>query len=127
MRTNAALAGICLAVLTALSWHAAGRRTRLTPEATAVAGARARTGPARYVNPMIGTKGGETWPGADLPFGMVQWSPENTSGKQSRTTSPGGYSYAKTRIRGFSLTHMSGTGCAGTASTPPASPIRRSW
>lgn len=68
---------------------------------------------AQYVNPLIGTKGGETWPGADTPFGMVQWSPENSAGNQTRTTSPGGYSYAFTKIRGFSLTHLSGTGCAG--------------
>jgi predicted alpha-1,2-mannosidase len=68
---------------------------------------------AKYVNPFIGTSGGETWPGADTPFGMVQWSPENTNGNQTRTTSPGGYSYNALKIRGFSLTHMSGTGCAG--------------
>jgi predicted alpha-1,2-mannosidase len=68
---------------------------------------------AKYVNPIIGTSGGETWPGADTPFGMLQWSPENTRGNQTRTTSPGGYSYTATKIRGFSLTHMSGTGCAG--------------
>src|SRR5690242_6128793 len=43
---------------------------------------------AKYVNPIIGTSGGETWPGADTPFGMLQWSPENTRGNQTRTTSP---------------------------------------
>ena len=68
---------------------------------------------AQYVNPLIGTQGGETWPGADTPFGMVQWSPENTAGDQTRATSPGGYSYLHPKIRGFGLTHMSGTGCAG--------------
>jgi predicted alpha-1,2-mannosidase len=68
---------------------------------------------AKYVNPLIGTTGGETWPGADTPFGMVQFSPENTRGDQTRTTSPGGYSFIAPKIRGFSLTHMSGTGCAG--------------
>lgn len=68
---------------------------------------------AQYVNPLIGTRGGETWPGADTPFGMLQWSPENTAGDQTRSTSPGGYSYDHAKIRGFGLTHMSGTGCAG--------------
>jgi predicted alpha-1,2-mannosidase len=68
---------------------------------------------APYVNPLIGTKGGETWPGADTPFGMVQWSPENTKGNPVRTARPGGYGYDFQRIRGFALTHMSGTGCAG--------------
>src|SRR5437868_6943902 len=38
---------------------------------------------AQYVNPFIGTSGGETWPGADTPFGMLQWSPENTNGNQT--------------------------------------------
>ncbi|WP_052407745.1 hypothetical protein [Allokutzneria albata] len=69
--------------------------------------------PAAHVNPLIGTKGGETWPGADTPFGMLQWSPENTRGNQNRTVRPGGYGYDHTKIRGFSLTHLSGTGCAG--------------
>ncbi len=68
---------------------------------------------ARWVNPLIGTRGGETWPGADTPFGMVQFSPENTRGDSTRTVRPGGYGYDNPRIRGFALTHMSGTGCAG--------------
>jgi predicted alpha-1,2-mannosidase len=68
---------------------------------------------AQYVNPLIGTTNGETWPGADVPFGMVQWSPETTAGNQTRAPAPGGYAYVNTKVRGFSLTHMSGTGCAG--------------
>src|SRR4051794_27607140 len=75
--------------------------------------ARAATTPAGYVNTLVGTDGGETFPGADTPYGMVQWSPENTAGNQTRTVRPGGYGYTTTRTRGFSLTHMSGTGCAG--------------
>ena len=32
--------------------------------------------PASLVNPFVGTaNGGNTWPGATVPFGMVQWSP----------------------------------------------------
>ncbi len=70
--------------------------------------------PASLVNTLIGTSNqGETFPGAVTPFGMVQWSPENTRGNQTRTVEPGGYGFDATRIRGFSLTHMSGTGCAG--------------
>jgi len=68
---------------------------------------------AHWVNPLIGTKGGETWPGADRPFGMVQWSPENTRGNAVKTARPGGYAYDAPRVRGFALTHMSGAGCAG--------------
>jgi len=72
------------------------------------------TDPASFVNTLIGTSNsGETFPGATTPFGMVQFSPENTSGNQTRTVEPGGYGYNATRIRGFALTHMSGTGCAG--------------
>jgi predicted alpha-1,2-mannosidase len=70
--------------------------------------------PASLVNTLVGTSNsGETFPGADTPFGMVQWSPENTRGDQTHTVEPGGYGFNATRIRGFSLTHMSGTGCAG--------------
>ena len=64
-------------------------------------------GPARYVRPFIGTAGyGYTFPGATVPFGMVQWSPD------TRHPSPAGYIYADTSLRGFSLTHLSGAGCA---------------
>ncbi|MFG2353465.1 GH92 family glycosyl hydrolase [Streptomyces sp. NPDC048521] len=70
--------------------------------------------PTPYVDPLIGTKnGGDVFPGAVVPFGMLSWSPENTRGDATRTAAPGGYHYDATRIRGFSLTHMSGTGCAG--------------
>ncbi|MGW7382905.1 GH92 family glycosyl hydrolase [Streptomyces sp. NPDC054794] len=70
--------------------------------------------PTTYVDPLIGTKnGGNVFPGAVVPFGMLSWSPENTRGDATRTAAPGGYQYDATRIRGFSLTHMSGTGCAG--------------
>src|SRR6478609_4117522 len=88
----------------------------------AAAPALAVTNPAGYVNTLVGTNGGETFPGADTPFGMVQWSPENTAGNQTRTVRPGGYGYNTTRVRGFSLTHMSGTGCAGGSGDIPFMP-----
>jgi predicted alpha-1,2-mannosidase len=79
--------------------------------------------PAGTVNTLIGsTNSGETFPGADTPFGMVQWSPENTRGNQTRTPQPGGYDYNATKIRGFSMTHMSGTGCAGGSGDVPFLP-----
>ncbi|GIH02437.1 alpha-1,2-mannosidase [Rhizocola hellebori] len=82
--------------------------------ATNAPAAAAVPNPASFVNTLIGSSNsGETFPGADTPFGMVQWSPENTAGNQTRTVQPGGYGYNNTRIRGFALTHMSGTGCAG--------------
>ncbi|MGH8427950.1 MAG: GH92 family glycosyl hydrolase [Gammaproteobacteria bacterium] len=84
----------------------------------------APTAPASAVNPLIGSaNGGNTFPGATLPFGMLQWSPENTKGKHTRTAAPGGYQYDATRIRGFSLTHLSGTGCAGASGDVPFMPV----
>ena len=58
-----------------------------------------------YVNPFIGTnKEGNCFPGACLPFGMVQLSPDN--GYQGMKA----YNYAKKTIIGFSHTQLSGTG-----------------
>ncbi|MFF9086664.1 GH92 family glycosyl hydrolase [Streptomyces sp. NPDC014991] len=79
--------------------------------------------PTPYVDPLIGTSnGGDVFPGAVVPFGMLSWSPENTRGDATRTAAPGGYRYDATRIRGFSLTHMSGTGCAGGSGDIPFFP-----
>ena len=61
-----------------------------------------------YVDPFIGTGGhGHTYPGATLPFGMVQLSPDN--GEEGWDWSSG-YHYSSNRIIGFSHTHLSGTG-----------------
>ncbi|MEV7886613.1 GH92 family glycosyl hydrolase [Streptomyces sp. NPDC002817] len=79
--------------------------------------------PTPYVDPLIGTRnGGNVFPGAVTPFGMLSWSPENTRGDATRTAAPGGYHHDATRIRGFSLTHMSGTGCAGGSGDIPFFP-----
>jgi predicted alpha-1,2-mannosidase len=79
--------------------------------------------PAASVNPMIGTGGDpddgiNLFPGAVRPFGMVQLSPD--------TEDHGfGYHYIQSWIKGFSMTHMSGVGCANqgdvffTATTGP--------
>jgi predicted alpha-1,2-mannosidase len=57
-----------------------------------------------YVNPFIGTQDeGAAFPGAAMPFGMVQMSPDNGYAT--------GYSYDNSKIRGFSLMHLSGAGC----------------
>ena len=80
--------------------------------------------PAAWVDTRIGSaNGGNTFPGADTPFGMVQWSPETTRGDATRAAAPGGYAYDTTRIRGFSLTHLSGTGCRGASGDIPFMPI----
>lgn len=66
--------------------------------------------PALFVNPFIGTGGhGHTYPGAQVPFGMVQLSPD------TRLTGWDGcsaYHYSDTIVYGFSHTHLSGTGCS---------------
>ena len=63
---------------------------------------------SQYVNPMIGTDfTGNTYPGAQLPFGMVQLSPDNGLPGWDRIS---GYFYPDTTIAGFSHTHLSGTG-----------------
>jgi len=73
----------------------------------------------QYVNSLIGTrKMGHTFPGATVPFGSVQLSPDtdqqphNISGKYNKDTYKycAGYQYDDQTIVGFSHTHFSGTG-----------------
>jgi predicted alpha-1,2-mannosidase len=73
----------------------------------------------QYVNPLIGThKMGHTYPGATVPFGMVQLSPETDTllyehnGKYNGPVYKycAGYQYDDPTIVGFSHTHFSGTG-----------------
>ena len=66
--------------------------------------------PADYVNPFLGTGGhGHTYPGASLPFGMVQLSPDT---RLQGWDGCSAYHYTDTVIYGFSHTHLSGTGCS---------------
>ncbi|MEA3477426.1 MAG: glycoside hydrolase family 92 protein, partial [Bacteroidota bacterium] len=61
-----------------------------------------------YVDPFIGTGGhGHTFPGAMLPFGMVQISPDT---RMENWDGSSGYHYSDNTIMGFSQTHLSGTG-----------------
>jgi predicted alpha-1,2-mannosidase len=63
----------------------------------------------QFVNPIIGTGGhGHTFPGATLPFGMVQVSPDTRIDGSWDGCS--GYHYSDTVIYGFSHTHLNGTG-----------------
>lgn len=94
--------------------------------------------PASLVNPLIGTtNGGNDYPGATLPLGMLAWSPEEPRNRPrrqvegvpgsmrddpSRPAAPGGYEYTSNRISGFSLTHLMGTGCAGATGDIPFMP-----
>ena len=62
----------------------------------------------KYVNPFIGTDfTGNTYPGAQVPFGMVQLSPDNGLPGWDRIA---GYFYPDSTIAGFSHAHLSGTG-----------------
>jgi len=64
--------------------------------------------PADWVNPFIGTGGhGHTYPGATLPFGMVQLSPDT---RLEGWDGCSGYHYSDSIIYGFSHTHLQGTG-----------------
>lgn len=90
------------------------------------------------VNPLIGTtNGGNDYPGATLPLGMLAWSPEEPRNRprqqvqgvpgsmrddRGRPAAPGGYEYSANRISGFSLTHLMGTGCAGASGDIPFMP-----
>src|SRR5215469_11850613 len=94
--------------------------------------------PAALVNPFIGTtNGGNDYPGATLPLGMLAWSPEEPRNRPrrqvegvpgsmrddpGRPAAPGGYEYTSNRISGFSLTHLMGTGCAGASGDIPFMP-----
>lgn len=63
----------------------------------------------QYVNPFIGTGGhGHTFPGATLPYGMVQLSPDTRIDGSWDGCS--GYHYSDSVIYGFSHTHLNGTG-----------------
>jgi predicted alpha-1,2-mannosidase len=74
--------------------------------------------PAAHVDPFIGTgpapgtgyglefDGGDVFPGAAYPTGMLAWSPDTVEHRI-----PGGYDYPDHTIGGFSLTHFSGRGC----------------
>ena len=90
---------------------------------TTVPPAPALSGPIASVSPMIGTgddpdDGNNLFPGAVAPFGMTQISPET----EDRGI---GYHYIQKWLKGFSMTHMSGVGCANegevffTATTGP--------
>lgn len=103
--------------------------------------------PASFVNPFIGTEGhgdhrraANTVPGAVMPYGMLSFGPEHVytedllaESERSRDwvvekrgrlpVSPGGYNYAATRVKGFSLTRLSGTGCLGASGDVPILPF----
>ncbi len=93
---------------------------------------RSSAGVTRFVNPLAGTRpgpgtfgGGHNFPGASLPFGMVQFGPDTSPAEKHS----GGYDYRDSKVRGFSLTHLNGAGCSLYGDfpvTPTTRPLRRS-
>ncbi len=70
---------------------------------------------ARLVDTRTATSGrGNTFPGAEVPFGMIQWSPDT----KPTYTDGGGYDYRDTQLWGYSLTHLSGAGCPAAGDVP---------
>jgi predicted alpha-1,2-mannosidase len=65
--------------------------------------------PVDFVDPLIGTDAhGHVFPGATVPFGMVQLSPDT---RDNGWDGCGGYHYSDSSILGFSHNHLTGTGC----------------
>ena len=92
------------------------------PASGAPPSATAGADPAALVHPLDGTGTGPVtpgtvgqFPGADVPFGMIQWSPDTSP---NTVQAGGGYSYDDSDISGFSLTHLSGTGCPSYQDVP---------
>jgi predicted alpha-1,2-mannosidase len=105
--------------------------------------------PVKYVDPFIGTEGiyshrqaANVVPGAVLPHGMFNFGPEHAYNKDLLAeskgitkrvieekgripVSPGGYNYAASRIKGFSFTRLSGTGCLGASGDIPVLPFTK--
>ncbi|MBS2962655.1 lectin [Actinocrinis puniceicyclus] len=99
-----------LATAPALSGGAGAAARAAAPAAPAVL----VSDPSSLVNPFIGTTGdGHDFPGADVPYGMLQWSPDTSSRPKG-----GGYDYGDSAITGFSLTHISGPGCDAAGDVP---------
>ncbi|MFB7511551.1 glycoside hydrolase domain-containing protein, partial [Streptomyces broussonetiae] len=72
------------------------------------------TDPTSRVNPFIGTSNAaDDFPGADTPFGMVQWSPDTPHKPDG-----GGYEYNDSSVTGFGLTHIAGPGCRAGGDIP---------
>ncbi|MCL2787871.1 MAG: GH92 family glycosyl hydrolase, partial [Micrococcales bacterium] len=95
------------------------------------------TDPASYVDTLLGTSnGGNVFPGAILPYGMLAFSPVHVSITSATAAnypdqlgyfggSAGGYQWANTNqfTRGFGLAHVSGPGCNGASGDVPLFPM----
>jgi predicted alpha-1,2-mannosidase len=116
-RSGAAAAGAaCLAALLLPVATVAGPAGAAGAAGTAsAAGGAGTSDPASLVDTFVGTGSGgpivgaiDAFPGADMPFGMLQWSPDTYPNRAEG----GGYTFTTSAISGFSLTHLSGVGCS---------------
>lgn len=145
MKVLAIGTGVCAAILAGCGGQAESslNRERLPPSQQEINWV---ADPAAYVNPFIGTSGGDNYreaantvPGAVMPFGMLSFGPEaaftedlltnprfNKIIKQDKLRVPvsaGGYNWDASRVKGFSLTRLSGTGCFGASGDIPFLPF----
>ena len=109
-RTLAGFVSVLLtaATLTALETPARAADLPLTGHVNPFIG----TDDSNSPNPVGGGAGGSTFPGATVPFGMVQFSPDTP------TASPSGYRDRDRTIESFSLTHFNGAGCPNNEDLP---------
>lgn len=101
-----------LGAVSAFSAAQAFNRTAfsLSKSAISKSGGEAKNDVTKFVNIKIGTGGhGHTYPGATVPFGMVQLSPDTYTDGWDWCS---GYYLTDTSIMGFTHTHLSGTGGA---------------
>src|SRR5881396_3136537 len=69
--------------------------------------------PASMVNTIVQTGIGDDFPGAQAPFGMIQWSPNMNS-----RSAGGNYDHGDNKLRGYALTNLAGPGCGAMGDDP---------
>ena len=106
-KPTAGLIAVVTAIGCASLAGAAAAPSAAASSAAAPAPAALVSDPTTLVNPFIGTSnGGDMFPGAAVPFGMLSFSPDTSSRPAS-----GGYDYNSNSAIGLSVTHLSGAGC----------------
>ncbi|MFC4031315.1 GH92 family glycosyl hydrolase [Streptomyces polygonati] len=111
-RTFGALSALLLAALGVGGLASAPAHAAASLNLTQYADPFVGTDDSNAPNPVGGGAGGSTYPGAVVPFGGVQFSPDTP------TASPSGYRYSDTSIEDFSLTHFDGAGCPNNEDLP---------